>query len=328
MARIKYYYDTETCKYERVKVSKWDISLNLLGFFAVALIIATMIVISRDAFFDSPKEASLKKENSELKLHYDLLDNEMDKVLSALMALEERDDDIYRVITESEPIPSTVRSAGIGGSERYKELLEKGLIQEKLILGTLQKVDLLKKRMFIQSISYDEIVDLARNKADLLASMPAIQPISNKELTRLASGYGMRIHPIQKIRKMHYGIDFTAPQGTPIYAVGNGKVVKVRKSFSGYGKQVEIDHGYGFVTKYAHMSEFKVKVGQEVKRGELIGLVGNTGSSTAPHVHYEIIKDGKKVDPAPYLFMDVTAEEYERILELASRENQSLGGGD
>ncbi|MDN5213968.1 M23 family metallopeptidase [Fulvivirgaceae bacterium BMA12] len=325
MARIKYYYDTETCKYERVKVSKWDITLNLLGFFAVSLIIAIIILFGRDAYFDSPKEASLKKENSELKLHVDLMNKEMQTISSVLSALEQRDDDIYRVIFEAEPIPSAVRSAGIGGTQRYKELLEKGLKQEELLLGTLQKLDKLKKRMFIQSKSYDEIVDMAKNKTDLLASMPAIQPVSNKELTRLASGFGMRIHPIHKIRKMHYGIDFTAPQGTPIYAAGNGKIIKVRNSFSGYGKQVEIDHGYGFVTKYAHMSAFNVKVGQQVKRGECIGYVGSTGTSTAPHVHYEIIKDGKKIDPAPYLFMDVTAEEYEKLLELAARENQSLG---
>lgn len=325
MARIKYYYDTETCKYERVKVSKWDITLNLLGFFAVSLIIAIIILFGRDAYFDSPKEAALKKENSELKLHIDLMNKEMETVSSVLSALEQRDDDIYRVIFEAEPIPSTVRSAGIGGTQRYKELLEKGLNQEELLIGALQKLDMLKKRMFIQSKSYDEIVDMAKNKADLLASMPAIQPISNKELTRLASGFGMRIHPIHKIRKMHTGIDFTAPQGTPIYAVGNGKVVKVRNNFSGYGKEVEIDHGYGFVTKYAHMSAFNVKKGQVVKRGECIGYVGSTGTSTAPHVHYEIIKDGKKIDPAPYLFMDVTAEEYEKLLELAARENQSLG---
>lgn len=325
MARIKYYYDTETCKYERVKVTKWDITLNLLGFLSVALVMSIVILIIHNAYFDSPKEAALKKENEELKLHYQILDQEMEKVSTVLQALEERDDDIYRVVFESDPIPSTVRSAGVGGTARYKELLEKGLKNEELVLSALQKVDQMKKRMFIQSKSYDELVILAQNKADLLASMPAIQPISNKELKRLASGYGMRMHPIQKIRKMHYGIDFTAPQGTPIYAVGNGKVIRVRTSFSGYGKQIEIDHGYGFVTKYAHMSEFNVKVGQEVKRGECIGFVGNTGSSTAPHVHYEIIKDGKKIDPAPYLFMDVTAEEYEKILELAARENQSLG---
>ena len=325
MARIKYYYDTETCKYERVKVSKWDIILNLLGFFAVSLIIAIIILFGRDAYFDSPEEAALKKENSELKLHIDLMNKEMATVSNVLSALEQRDDDIYRVIFEAEPIPSTVRSAGIGGTQRYKELLEKGLNQEELLVGTLQKLDMLKKRMFIQSKSYDEIVDMAKNKADLLASMPAIQPISNKELTRLASGFGMRIHPIHKIRKMHTGIDFTAPQGTPIYAVGNGKVTKVRNNFSGYGKEIEIDHGYGFVTKYAHMSAFNVKKGQTVKRGECIGYVGSTGTSTGPHVHYEIIKDGKKIDPAPYLFMDVTAEEYEKLLELAARENQSLG---
>ena len=259
MARIKYYYDTETCKYERVKVSKWDITLNLLGFFAVSLIIAIIILFGRDAYFDSPEEATLKKENSELKLHIDLMNKEMATVSNVLSALEQRDDDIYRVIFEAEPIPSTVRSAGIGGTQRYKELLEKGLNQEELLVGTLQKLDMLKKRMFIQSKSYDEIVDMAKNKADLLASMPAIQPISNKELTRLASGFGMRIHPIHKIRKMHTGIDFTAPQGTPIYAVGNGKVIKVRNNFSGYGKEIEIDHGYGFVTKYAHMSDFNVK---------------------------------------------------------------------
>lgn len=297
MARIKYYYDTETCKYERVKVSKWDITLNLLGFFAVSLIIAIIILFGRDAYFDSPEEATLKKENSELKLHIDLMNKEMATVSNVLSALEQRDDDIYRVIFEAEPIPSTVRSAGIGGTQRYKELLEKGLNQEELLVGTLQKLDMLKKRMFIQSKSYDEIVDMAKNKADLLASMPAIQPISNKELTRLASGFGMRIHPIHKIRKMHTGIDFTAPQGTPIYAVGNGKVIKVRNNFSGYGKEIEIDHGYGFVTKYAHMSDFNVKKGQTVKRGECIGYVGSTGTSTAPHVHYEIIKDGKKNRP-------------------------------
>ena len=325
MARIKYYYDTETCKYERVKVSKWDIILNLLGFFAVSLIIAIIILFGRDAYFDSPEEAALKKENSELELHIDLMNKEMATISNVLSALEQRDDDIYRVIFEAEPIPSTVRSAGIGGTQRYKELLEKGLNQEELLVGTLQKLDMLKKRMFIQSKSYDEIVDMAKNKADLLASMPAIQPISNKELTRLASGFGMRIHPIHKIRKMHTGIDFTAPQGTPIYAVGNGKVIKVRNNFSGYGKEIEIDHGYGFVTKYAHMSDFNVKKGQTVKRGECIGYVGSTGTSTGPHVHYEIIKDGKKIDPAPYLFMDVTAEEYEKLLELAARENQSLG---
>jgi len=325
MARIKYYYDTETCKYERVKVTKWDITLNLLGFMSVALILAIIILYTYNAYFDSPKEAQLKKENQELKLHYDLINQEMEKVSEVLVALEERDDDIYRVIFESEPIPNTVRSAGVGGAARYRELLEKGIEQEELVLSALQRVDLIKKRMFIQSKSYDELVELAQNKTDLLASMPAIQPISNVELTRLASGFGIRMHPIQKIRKMHYGIDFTAPQGTNVYAVGDGKIIKVYSSFTGYGKQIEIDHGYGFVTKYAHLSEFKVKVGQSVKRGEVIGLVGSTGASTAPHVHYEVIKDGKKIDPAPYLFMDLSAEEYEKILELAARENQSLG---
>ncbi len=325
MARIKYYYDTETCKYERVKISKWDIAMNLLGFFAVAFVMALGIYLVHSAYFDSPKEANLKKENNELKFHYDILNKELSQINTVLGNLEKRDDDIYRTIFEVDPIPSTVRYGGIGGANRYKELLDKGLKQEALILSTLQKADAIKKRLYIESKSYDDIVKLAKSKDKMLASMPAIQPISNKELTRLASGFGMRIHPIHKIRKRHTGIDFTAPQGTPIYTTGDGIIKTVRTSLGGYGKEIEIDHGYGFVTKYAHMSKFNVKKGQKVKRGDCIGYVGSTGSSTGPHVHYEIIKEGKKINPAPYLFMDISAEEYEKLLELASRENQSMG---
>ncbi len=325
MARIKYYYDTETCKYERVKISKWDIAMNLLGFFAVAFVMALGIYLVHSTYFDSPKEANLKKENNELKFHYDILNKELGQINMVLGSLEKRDDDIYRTIFEVDPIPSTIRNGGIGGANRYKELLDKGLKQEALILSTLQKADAIKKRLYIESKSYDDIIKLAKSKDKMLASMPAIQPISNKQLTRLASGFGMRIHPIHKIRKMHTGIDFTAPQGTPIYTTGDGVVKSVRTSLGGYGKQIEIDHGYGFVTKYAHMSKFNVKKGQKVKRGDCIGYVGSTGSSTGPHVHYEIIKDGKKINPAPYLFMDITAEEYEKLLELATRENQSMG---
>ncbi|MDN5199775.1 M23 family metallopeptidase [Fulvivirgaceae bacterium BMA10] len=325
MARIKYYYDTETCKYERVKVTKWDITLNLLGFLSVALVMAMGILFILGKYFDSPKEASLKKENEELKLYYEVLNKELDKMEAMGTSLAERDDDIYRVIFEVDRIPASVREAGIGGTERYKQILEQGLQQEELILGTTQRIDQIKRKMFVQTKSYDEIVELAKKKTDYLASVPAIQPISNKELTRLASGFGMRIHPILKIRKMHTGYDFTAPQGTPIYATGDGKVIRVKTNYTGYGKEVEIDHGFGYITKYAHMSAFNVNVGQTVKRGDPIGFVGNTGSSTAPHLHYEVIKDGKKVNPGKYVYKDLSAEEYEKLLEIASRENQSLG---
>ena len=326
MARIKYYYDTETCKYERVKVGTWDVVLNLLGFLSVAVVIAIAMVLVHNTYFESPKEAALKKENEELKLYYDILSDEMNNAQQMLSALQKRDDDIYRVINEAEPIPATVRDGGIGGTERYKQLLEQGLESEALILTTLQKIDRLKKQMYIQTKSYDEIVSLAKSKDKMYASIPAIQPITNKELTRLASGFGMRIDPIYKVRRMHEGTDFSAPQrNTPIYATGDGVVKKVATNYGGYGKEVLIDHGYGYVTRYAHMNDFNVKKGQIVKRGECIGYVGSTGKSTAPHLHYEVIKDGKKVNPVHYFYNDLNEDEFQKILELSAIENQSLG---
>lgn len=325
MARIKYYYDTETCRYERIKRGKWDVFLNSLGFLSVSFILAIGIVMVSNLYFDSPKEAMLKKENEELRLYYDMMEKDVSRLNEMLTVLQDRDDNIYRIIFEAEPIPSTIRQAGIGGTERYKELLEKGLKRQDLILSNLQKIEKLKKQMYIQTKSYDDIIRMANDKEKMWACIPAIQPISNKELNRMASGFGMRMHPIYKVRKMHTGCDFSAPRGTPIYATGDGEVSLVRSQYSGYGKEIEIDHGYGYITKYAHLDRFNVKKGQKVKRGEIIGYVGNTGSSTAPHLHYEIIKDRKKVNPMNFFFQDLNADEYEKLLELASRENQSLG---
>jgi len=325
MARIKYYYDTETCKYERVRVSTWDVTLNFLGFLSVAVLLAIGILISYSTYFDSPKETLLKKQNEELKFHYDLLKKEMDNSNQMLTALQDRDDNIYRVIFEADPIPQSIRNAGIGGANRYRHLIESNLENEDLVVDTYEKVDRLKKKMYIQTMSYDEIVNMSTNKAKLLASIPAIQPVSNKELKRLSSGYGIRMDPIYKVRKKHPGCDFSAPHGTPIYATGDGVVILVKTSYGGYGKQIKIDHGFGYVSRYGHMSAFNVKRGQKVKRGEIIGYVGNTGKSTAPHLHYEVHKDGKTVNPVHYFFQDLTAEEYEKILILASIENQSLG---
>jgi murein DD-endopeptidase MepM/ murein hydrolase activator NlpD len=325
MARIKYYYDTETCRYERIKKGKWDVFLNTLGFLSVSFILAVAIVMVSNLYFDSPKEAMLKKENEELRLYYDMMEKDVSRLSEMLTALQDRDDNIYRIIFEAEPIPSTIRQAGVGGTERYKELLEKGLRREDLILSNLQKIDQLKKQMYIQTKSYDDIIRMANDKEQMWASIPAIQPISNQELKRMASGFGMRMHPIYKVRKLHAGCDFSAPRGTPIYATGDGEVRLVRSQYSGYGKEIEIDHGYGYITKYAHLDKFNVKKGQKVKRGEVIGYVGNTGSSTAPHLHYEVIKDRKKVNPMNFFFQDLNAGEYEKLLELASRENQSLG---
>ncbi|MEQ9299155.1 MAG: M23 family metallopeptidase [Cyclobacteriaceae bacterium] len=325
MARIKYYYDTESCKYERVKVSSWDIVTNLLGFLSVSLILAVGIFYAYSTYFESPEVAQLKKENEELKIYYDLLASEMTAANQMLSNLQERDDYVYRVIFEADPIPSSIRTAGIGGTNRYKGLMDEDLEREDLIVETYGKIDKLKKQMYIQTKSYDEILEMAENKEALYSALPAIQPISNKELKRLSSGYGMRTDPILKVRKMHYGVDFSAPRGTPIYATGDGVVRRVSTTYGDYGKQVEIDHGFGYVTKYAHMDMHMVKKGQKVKRGEQIGMVGNTGKSTSPHCHYEVMKDGKKINPVHYFYQDLGPAEYEEILRLASIENQSLG---
>lgn len=322
MARIKYYYDTETCKYERVKVKTWDVIINSLGFLFTALIFAGGLVWILGSYFKSPKEIALEQENEQLAFYYTVLQKELDQSRKVLKSLQERDENIYRIVFEAEPIPSTLRSFNTEAS--YKRVLESSLNHEELIAHTMSKIYMLQKQMYIQTKSYDEIVRLAKNKSKMLASIPAIQPVTNRELTMLVSGFGMRIHPIYKLKRMHEGCDFAAPKGTPIYATGDGIVKITRKNAGGYGNELEIDHGYGFITKYAHLEKFAVRPGQKIKRGEVIGFVGNTGSSTAPHLHYEVIRNGNKVNPVHYFFHDLNPDEYEKILELAARENQSL----
>ncbi|WP_291783433.1 M23 family metallopeptidase [Cecembia sp.] len=324
MSRIKYYYDPKTCKYERYVRSNWDIALNALGFLSISSILAIVFIIGYYSYFDNPKELMLQKENKELKFYYEFLEEEVGKMNQMLTDLQHRDDNLYRIIFETEPVAKEIRQAGIGGSDRYRAIREKGINQEQLIISLHSKVDALKRQLYVQSVSYDEVTELALKKEEYWASIPAIQPILNENLNLLASGFGMRIHPILKVRKMHQGVDFAAPKGTPIYATGDGVVTVVKTIFGGYGKYVEIDHGFGFVTRYAHMNDFAVKRGQKVKRGDQIGTVGNTGSSTGPHVHYEVIKDGRFVNPVNYFFKDLSPEEYDMILELASKENQSL----
>ena len=322
MARIKYYYDTETCKYERIKISKWDVFLNMLGFFAVSMVFAIGIVFIFSKYFQSPEVSMLKRENNELLIYYQEMQVELNRMSSMIASLQERDDNIYRIIFEADPIPATVREVGIGGTDRFRALREERLQREDLIIATYERVSKLKKQMYIQTKSYDDIILMAKNKSDMLASIPSIRPTGNK--ARLASGYGMRFHPLLKLRRMHAGLDFSAQQGTPIYATGNGTIVKARR-LGGLGLAVIIDHGYGYKTKYGHMSKFAVKQGQKVHRGDLIGYIGNTGLSAAPHVHYEVWKDGRHVNPVYYFYNDVTDKEFDELLEIASRENQSLG---
>lgn len=325
MARIKYYYDTETCKYERVKAKKSDIVLNALGILSLIVATAVVLVILYINYFESPKELIQRNKLAEQEFIIESLSKEVDIINDVLAAVENRDDNIYRKILGAEPIDKNIREAGVGGYDRYKDLREKKLLHEDMILALREKVDQLKRKVYIESKSQDDVIKLAENKEKLFAAIPAIQPISNKQLIALASGFGLRIHPIYKLKKMHTGIDFAATIGTPIYATADGKVQTVDIKFSGYGKVVEIDHGFGYRTRYAHMHEFAVRQGQSIKRGDLIGYVGNTGQSTAPHLHYEVLINGHQVDPVHYFYNDLTAAEYEKVLELASIENQSLG---
>ena len=327
MARIKYYYDTETCKYERVKVKTSDVILNALGILSltVAMAAGLLTVYLYSDYFESPKELILKNEVKELEFYYEKLTKDVNHLNSILDNIEHRDDNIYRVVLGAEPIEKNVRYAGVGGSERYTDIREKDIAHEDMIVALNEKVDLLRRKLYIESKSQDEVVTMAEKKEKLYAAIPAIQPISNKQLLALSSGYGWRTHPIYKVKKMHPGIDFAASIGTPIYATADGTVEQVSVKFSGYGKMVEIDHGFGYRTRYAHMHGFAVRAGQSVKRGDLIGYVGNTGLSTAPHLHYEVLINGGQVDPVHYFYNDLTPAEYEKILELASIENQSLG---
>lgn len=325
MAKIKYYYDTETCKYERVRVKSQDVVLNFLGLTSFIFIMAVGLVLLYNKYFTSPNEVMLQNEVAELEYYYEDLQNEVERINQILGALEKRDDDVYRIVLGTEPIDASIRNAGIGGADRYSEIREKDFKRRDLVIDLKEKIDKLKRKMYIQSKSYDELLQTAVRKEEMFAAIPAIQPISNQELIRLASGFGWRIHPIYKVKKLHTGIDFSAPTGTPVYATADGVVKNVKVRFSGYGKFIEIDHGFGYHTRYAHLHDFNVKEGQKVKRGELIAYVGNTGMSTAPHLHYEVLKNGKKINPIHYFFNDLNPKEYEKIIELASIENQSLG---
>ncbi len=325
MARIKYYYDTETCKYERIKTTKGDIVLNSLGIFSLTLAMAAGILLVSSSYFESPKELLLRNEVKELEFYYENLAQEVEGLQKQLANMEHRDDNIYRVVLGAEPIDKSIRDAGIGGIDRYEDIREKNIIHEDLLVKLSENIDNLRRKIYIESKSQDEVVELAESKEKLFAAIPAIQPVANKQLIALASGYGLRIHPIYKVKKMHTGIDFAAAIGTPVYATADGSVDQLEISFSGYGKMLEIDHGFGYRSRYAHMHGFAVHKGQKVKRGDLIGYVGNTGLSTAPHLHYEVFVNGIHANPVHYFFNDLNPAEYEKIIELASIENQSLG---
>ncbi len=321
MAKVKYYYNTNTLKYEKVEVSIGKRLGRFVGFLSAVVVFSAAVIALAYAYLDSPKEKQLKREINQLTLQYEILQKRVKTLDKVMFDLQERDDNIYRVIFEAEPIPAEERYAGFGGVNRYRDISD--FDYSALMIETTKKIDQLTKQAYIQSKSYDFLIKETKKKAELLSSIPAIQPIANKDLKRMASGYGYRIHPIYKTQKMHTGMDFTAPAGTEIYATGDGVVSKAGFE-RGYGNCVTISHGFGYTTLYGHMSRIKVRAGQRVKRGEVIGFVGNTGVSMAPHLHYEVHKNGNPVNPINFYFNDLTPAEYERMLEMSARANQSF----
>lgn len=322
MAKIKYYYDTKTLSYKRIKLSNTEKAKKYLLFLSSSLLLSLLILFMFFQFFDSPKEKRLKNEIKNLTDQYRSINDNMKQIEIVLDDVQKRDDNIYRTIFEADPIPNSIRKQGFGGVNRYRKF--SGFSNSEIIINTTKKIDQLTKQLYLQSKSFDEIINLAKNKTKMLSSIPAIQPVSNKDLSRMASGYGYRIHPIYKTRKLHAGMDFSAKTGTEIYATGDGVISKVKRSRRGYGNHIKINHGFGYETLYAHMSKYIVKRGQKVKRGEIIGYVGNTGTSVAPHLHYEVHKEKRKIDPVNFYYNDLSPEEYEKMLEISSQSNQSF----
>lgn len=322
MAKVKYYYDPETLSYRKIELRKRDKFKKTLVFLASSLLFAGLIVLLSFQFIESPTQKAQKRELENMKLRYGLLDKKITQAQTVLEGLQERDNNIYRIYFEANPIPLEQRMAGFGGVNRYKSL--EGFENSDMIIEATKNMDILAKQLYVQSKSLDEIINMAEDKEKLLAAIPAIQPVKKEDLKRMASGFGWRSDPFTKARKMHKGMDFTAPTGTPIYATGNGVVTRADSNSSGFGNHIRIDHGFGYLTLYAHLSKYNVKKGQRVKRGDLIGFVGNTGRSQGPHLHYEVHKDGKAINPINFYYGNLSPEEFKAMLKAANQEGQSF----
>lgn len=323
MAKVKYRFNPESLSFDKVRTSFKVWFVKAFTFFSASIVVAIIYYTIFAHYFDSPKEKRLIRLNKEMSLRYELMEKRVDEMSKVMDDMQQRDDNIYRVIFEAEPIPKSIREAGFGGINRYEDI-EKATNSE-LVVETAKKLDILSKRMVVQSKSYDEVIEKAMNKEAMLACLPGIQPVSNKNLERTSSGWGWRIHPLYKIRQFHSGQDFAAPTGTEVYSTGDGIVETIESSaYSGYGNCIVIDHGFGYKTRYAHLSKFNVKKGQKIKRGNVIGFVGSTGFSTGPHLHYEVEKGGEKVNPVNFFYNDLSAEQFDQIIKISNNAGQTL----
>lgn len=321
MAKIRYHFDKNSLTIHKVKTSLKEKLIRFLWTVSAGIVFSAVVITLAYTFLNSPKEKRLLREIEQFKLQYEIINEQLDNILTVVNDLQLRDDNIYRVIFEAEPIPKNVRSAGFGGVDRYAQL--EGFKNSDILINTKRKMDIISRQLYVQSKSYDEVFNMAKNKNEMLASIPAIIPIKNGA-SNIVSGFGYRFHPILKTLRMHTGIDIAVPRGTPVYASGDGVVDNPVGGESGYGIVVIIDHGYGYKTRYAHLSKKIVTPGEKVKRGQLIGYVGSTGLSVAPHLHYEVMRNNEKVNPVNYFMKDLSPQEYEEVLEKSSQINQSL----
>ncbi len=315
MRKVYYIYNPKTRTYDRIYPTIRQRMLSYVRRLMLGIGLGAGSFLLLLFIFGSPSEKDLRTENARLQAQYNILSHRLNEALEVMKRLQQRDDNLYRFIMQADPVADGLRTASYGETNRYEELTD--MANAELVVNTTQKMDLLARQIYVQSKSFDEVVDLCKQHDEMLTCIPAIQPVANKNLKQTASGYGMRIDPIYKTLKFHSGMDFSANVGTPVYVTGNGKVVQA--GWDGlYGKCIVIDHGFGYITRYAHLNKISVKVGQQVKRGETIGEVGSTGKSTGPHLHYEVHVKGQVVNPVNYYFMDLTADEYDRMVEMAA----------
>jgi murein DD-endopeptidase MepM/ murein hydrolase activator NlpD len=322
MAKIKYRFDPNTLTYKKINRTSRKNLLQALVFFSISVLMAIAFNVFFTSNFTTPKEQRLQHKNESLEFKYEMLSRKISHVNEVLNKIEQRDDNLYRPIFELDPIPNQFREAGVGGVNRYNDLEKYS--DSKTIISVARQLDKVKKKLYVQSRSFDAIKKEAENKEAMLAHIPAIQPIAIKDFGRISDYYGRRRDPFTGKIRMHHGMDFTGPVGTDIYATGDGVVVKAEFSAYGYGKEVVIDHGYGYKTIYAHLHQINVDKGDKVSRGEVIGTLGNTGRSTGPHLHYEVRKNNRPVDPFNYYFNDITADQYEKMIAVSARNRKPM----
>lgn len=312
MAKSKFRYNPETVSYERVDSSLLQKIKRLIPHIAGSLFFGVLLVVAFYYFIDSPKEKELKREKQEILANYQFLNKELDEVKSILKEIQYRDDNIYRTIFEAEPLSNEVRLAGFGGSDNYQKL--RHLDRKEIVANTTKRFDIIAKQIYIQSKSFDEVAKMALNKEKMITAVPAVLPIAIDKISKVGH-FGMRLHPIYKIMRPHKGMDFTARRGTAVHTTGDGVVVEIKSSRRGYGNRIVVDHGFGYKTRYAHLHTIGVKEGQKVKRGEIIGTVGNTGLSNGPHLHYEVIKNNIQINPINFYFDDLSPEQYNEMIK-------------